>query len=226
MVAAHPSRKDGQPYSAAPYMGWTSNLIEAQHEEALYAFGELCLFTLMWRPVDFEKGLVAHCSTCFAGESARQAAAFNQPTRKECPDCFGTTFEGGFRAQIIRPTILADRNSEMSDEARGVVVSDTLLFETTADFTLHKGDYLFRFDNTRFQCEEKGQGVVRTGFAPPYGIDSYSGSSTARMEEPTSVAFLIPPLDPVALQTVLGLSGPFTISQITNLDTLSPNGYI
>lgn len=225
-MAVHPSRKEDQPYRANTDMQWAGNLVQAQHEEALYAFGELAIFTMMWRPIDFENGLVGHCTVCYDGPSARQAAAFKQPTRKECPDCFGTTYEGGYRAQIIRPTIIADRTAEMTDVPRGTVTIDTLSFETTSDFVLHKGDYLFRFDNTRFQCEEKAEAVIRDGFGPPVSDESFAGPSTAHLEDQTSVAYLIPPLDPVAIQTVLGIPGPFTVAQMEAMDTLSPNGYL
>lgn len=225
-MAVHPTRKEDQPYRANTDMQWAGNLIQAQHEEALYAYGELVIITLMWRPIDFEQGLVQSCPVCFAGPTARQAAAFRQPTRKECPNCFGTTYEGGYRAQIIRPAIMADRNSEMTDVERGTVTIDTLAFETTADFTMHKGDYLFRYDNTRFQCEEKREAIVRDGFGPPISIESFAGSGTAHMEEQTSVAYLIPPLDPVAIRITLGIPGPFTVAQMQALDILSPNGYL
>lgn len=226
MVQAHPSRKDGQPFRTTPLMDWASEQIQASHDEALYSFGELAMFTLMWRVKDHERGLVERCTTCFDGPGSRAAAVFNQPTVNECPDCFGTTFEGGFRAQVIRPTILDDRDDEITDQARGVVRMDTLNFETTTDFTLHKGDYIFRFDNTRFQTEEKDEAIVRAGFGPPLESDSFSGSASGHLEEKTSVAYRIPPTDPQVLATVLGIPGSFTVSQINALDMVRPNGYL
>lgn len=225
MVAAHPSRKDGQPFRTERVMEWAGDQVQGSHDEALYAFGELALFTLMWRTMDFKDGLVDRCSTCFEGPASRAAAAFKQPSVNECPDCFGSTFEGGFRAQIVRPTIVADRDAEVTDQARGVVRLDTLRFETTSDFTLHKGDYIFRYDNTRFQCEEKDEGVVRTGFGPPNRADSFVGSSTGHLEEETSVAYRIPP-DPATLDAMLDIDGSFTVSVITALDVVRPGGYI
>lgn len=225
MVQAHPSRKDGQPFRTQTEMDWASEQVRASHDEALYAFGEFAMFTLMWRSMDFEAGLVGRCQTCFAGPGSRAAAAFNQATVNKCPDCYGSTYEGGFRAQIIRPTILDDRNDEVTDQERGVVRMDTLNFETTSDFNLRKGDYLFRFDDTRFQTEEKEMSVVRTGFGPALDAESFSGTSTAHLEEKTAVAHLIPP-DPATLALVLGIKGSFTVSQITALDQIRPNGYL
>lgn len=225
-MPVHPSRKDSEPYRASQMQHWASNVIEAQHEEALYMYGELSLFTLMWRVPDFEAGLVTRCSTCFGGAKSRQAAAFEQATVMNCPDCYGSTFEGGYRAQIVRPALVSDRNPELVDQARGTVTIENLRFETTADFTMHKGDYLFRYDNTRYQCEEKSEGVVRTGFGPTLSTDSFVAASDAHREEDTSAAFQIPPKDPLVLANLLGNTGPFTVSTLTALDVIRPGGYI
>lgn len=219
-------RKDSQPIRTGPGQPWASDLVESSHAEALYAFGEYVIFTLMWRPKDFEMGLVGRCQTCFVGAASRQAAAFQQPTKRECPDCYGTTYEGGFRAQIIRPAILADRNQEVSEENRGVVVTDTIQMETTSDFRLHKGDYVFRGDNTRFQTEEKNEAVVRTGFGAPLTSDSSAGTTTAHREETTSVAFLIPPVNPQVLLALIGVRGGPVVPDLDAYSTIRPNGYL
>ena len=224
--AVHPSRKPSQPYHAALAQPWVTHTISAQHEEALYLFGELALFTLMWRPVDFEQGRVDHCSVCYSGAESRYAEAFDQPTKRECLQCFGTTFDGGFRAQIIRPSIWADRNSEVSEGPRGVVTNDTIRVETTGGFTLHKDDYVFRADNTRFQVEEKNEDVPRDGFGTPPKADSAAGSTSVHMEETTSVAFRIPPTSSTALRSLLGHNGPFLVEDMRGADLISPGGYV
>lgn len=185
------SRK--QPYVVPGKQQWTSDWVVAQHMEALYAVGENCLFTLMWRALDVANGLVEYCSNCF--ENDRAAKAFGQPpSKKDCPVCYGTGFEGGFRAQIIRPAIWSDRNSEVVDDRSGTTTMDSLQVETTPDFVFRKGDFIFRGDGSRYQAEEKSEGVVRTGFGVPDSLDSFKGTiPVARLEDPTSVAFLIPP---------------------------------
>lgn len=223
-------RKNEQPYQGAVHQGWSHDSVQASHEEALYAFGELGLFTLMWRPVDHEAGLVEHCSVCWASgddKTRRRAEAYNQPTQRECPNCYGTTWEGGYRAQIIRPVIFQDRNVETTDEARGVVTTDTVSIETTGEFTMRKGDYLFRFDNTRFQGEEKGEAVLSSGFGPSFSTESFGGGPvTLHMEEKTTVAFLIPPTDPAVIWGLLAKQGPFYVDNLREFDDLAPNGYI
>jgi hypothetical protein len=226
MPETHWTRKEGQPYRPPAQQAWATGAVQEQNEEALYAFGELALFTLMWRPKDHEAGLVARCSTCFTGAQSRQAEAFKQPTRRECPDCFGTTFEGGFRAQIIRPALWADRNAEDTDQHRGVVVSETLNLETTGDFTLRKNDYVFRFDNTRYQVEAKTEVVLRTGFHSPETIQSFAGQTTARRENEGTVAFLIPPTDPELVGDVLGTLGGSVLPDLNLLSLIRPGGYL
>jgi hypothetical protein len=226
MTSLIPARKESQPYRPADHQYWGSALVEDQHVEALYMWGELAVYTLMWRPIDHEQGLVDRCPRCFDGAMSRQARAFGQATESECPECYGTTFEDGFRAQIIRPTIFADRNSEMRDESRGTVVSDTIMVDTTGDFTMHKGDYIFRYDNTRWQVEEKREAVVRPGFGPPQHVDSFAGTTTARRDDQTTVSFKIPPTDPIILRDVLGTYGGAILPDLDLFTVVRPGGYL
>lgn len=198
------SRSRKQPYVVSPRQRWSSDWVVAQHVEALWLYGEMCLFTMMWRPQDEEAGLVQRCSVCYV--TSRSAQAFNQPpSKKGCSNCYGTTFEGGIRAQVIRPAIFSDRNTDTSDTPQGTVVQDSLQVETTGDFDFLRGDYIFRADGSRYQAEEKGEGVLRTGFGTPLTRDSFRGSiPVARLEDPTAVAFTIPPLDPRVLAVWLG----------------------
>lgn len=178
------------PWLVPQVQPWTNVWVIDQHVEALYLLGEPALFTMMWRVQDYEAGLVDHCSSCYT----RSAQAFDQPARKKCPVCFGTTFEGGIRGQIIRPAIFNDRNVELTDTIRGTLSIDTLQVETTPDFVFTKGDYVFRADGTRYQGEEKGEGVLRTGFAHPNSSDAFRGTiPSVRLEDPTSVAYTLPP---------------------------------
>lgn len=188
LINGESSRK--QPWYLRPKEHWASEQVVAQHMEALWMYGEPCLFTMMWRAQDHEEGLVELCSQCMG----RSSVAFKQPERKKCPNCYGTTFEGGIKSQIIRPTLFNDRNSEMTDSIRGTVTIDTLMVETTPDFSFRKGDFIFRADGSRFQGEEKGEGIVRTGFGNPDPDDSFRGTiPSVRLEDPTSIAYTIPP---------------------------------
>lgn len=150
----------------------------------------MAYFALLWRAIDFEAGLVGHCPTCYS--ASREARAFGQPTFNKCPDCYGTTFEHGLRALIIRPALVSNRSTDTRDEARGEYVHESLSLETTEDFTARRGDFLIRADGIRYRLAEKDTDVLRTGFDVPDDTDAISGGiTTAVREDPHSVAYLI-----------------------------------
>lgn len=223
-------RKTYQPFLAEGKNQWDTTLLQSQHLELLWNYGELCVYTLMWHTADFDAGLVGICMTCSSGgpqhADDRRVRAFEQPTRRRCPDCYGTTLEGGFRAQVIRPTLMADRNSVVSQGIHGEVVSDTINLETTDDITIHLGDYVFRSDGSRYQVEEKNEAVLRTGFTAPESADSYSGATTAHLEMPGTPAYDIPP-STTQLVSLLEKIGPFlTNFDLSSIDVIRPNGYL
>src|SRR5258708_66990 len=78
-----------------------------RHNQALYAYGEYAMFALMWTIRDLEHGRVQRCSRCFedVGLNDRIADTYKQANLRLCPVCFGTSFEGGYRALIIRPSL-------------------------------------------------------------------------------------------------------------------------
>lgn len=167
------------------------------HDEVLYRYGEYAMFAMMWHIADFEAGLVARCPVCYSPSDAEEriAKAYGgQPDRVKCPECFGTSFEGGIRARVIRPAVVSDTNTETQTGRRGEVVTDTVAVETTSDIFLRTGDYVFRHDGSRYRCVEMSTLVLRTGFAVPEQEESVGGViPSARLEDPASVAYLIPP---------------------------------
>lgn len=187
------------------------------HTEALYRHGEYAMFTLMWNEQDFERGLVDRCPACFVS-AGRIAAAYDQGVRGKCPECFGTTFQGGFRAQVIRPTLWTDRQTDHADSERGPLVLDGVTIETVAGFTIRRGDYVFRGNGTRYQTEEGSVLGLRSGFLMPDSASSIAGTiSQARLEsEKGSPAYLIPPTTPELVQVLrqipLGLHTPPDLS--------------
>lgn len=186
--------------------GYLLNHLSVSHDEVLYLYGEYAMFVMMWHVADFEAGLVARCSTCYAtgGTNERIAAAYGgQSDRNRCPDCYGTSFEGGIRAKVIRPAVVSDLNTETSQGRRGEVTTDTVAAETSSDIFLRSGDYLFRADGTRYRCAEMSTLVVRTGFDVPDRDESVGGViPSARLEDPASVAYMIPP-SPTEIRALL-----------------------
>lgn len=199
-----------QPFWQPVSQGWASDQISVAHSEALYRVGEYAMFVLMWNVGDFKAGLVGRCPICFGDPSSvagRITAAYKQPTKERCVDildpagnvitrgCYGTTFEGGYRAKIIRPAIFTDSDPETTFGGKGEFVKDSMTLETTTDFFSHDGDYVFRANGSRLRCQEMNQLVLRSGFGSP-GLPTQALGGVipaAVREETSSVAFSIPP---------------------------------
>jgi hypothetical protein len=182
------------PYSLSRDQQWARDQLAVSHLEALYALGEYAMFVLLWRAADLNAGLVGRCQRCYLSRGA-VAEAFEQPGQARCPDCFGTTFEGGYRAAIIRPSIWGDSAPDTTQTPRGEVRSDSMSVETTADFTLHHGDWVFRAGGTRWRALELAGSWARTGFADPRQASSVAGLiPQARLEDRVaSAAYDVPP---------------------------------
>lgn len=175
---------------------WAQQQVRDSHVQALNEMGEYAVFTLLWWAKDHDAGLVALCPTCTLSDAVlgRMSAAYEQPTREKCPDCYGTHFQGGIRAQIVRPSLWTDSNTDTQRTPRGEVSSDAMVIETTEDFTFRHGDYIFRADGSRYQGEEINSTWIRSGFDVPDRLKSVAGQiDQARLEDPSSVAYMIPP---------------------------------
>jgi hypothetical protein len=165
----------------------------------------------MWTAADNAAGLVGRCLRCFAspdnrlGTEDRISASYGQGNQYACTDCFGTQFEGGFRALIVRPAIFSDMDKGQTKSSKGVMQPGTLGIETTPDFRVRPGDYCFRSDGDRFQLRQPRRTTLRTGFATPWqqaaAIDY--NQLNAALEDRASVAYKIPP-DADDLAVVLG----------------------
>lgn len=182
------------PYYIRKTQDWAVGQERMRHMQALYTVGEWCAFVLMWHLDDFEKGLVKRCPTCYTSRN-RTAEVYGQGDQNKCRDCFGTTFEGGYRAIIIRPAIFADADDQEIFERRGVVRSRELTVETTPDFRIQNGDYVFRADNARFRLRAPQRVTLRTGFAHPWQQTSSLtyNHPRAAIEDPDAVCYLLPP---------------------------------
>jgi len=171
---------------------WAVDQERQRHDQALYMMGENVMFALLWTAKDHEEGLVALCSVC---ASDRISRAYGQATRNKCPSCFGTRFEGGYRALIVRPAVFTDADDSQSFTARGVVAPQEVHLETTSDFRVHSGDYVMRATGERLQLRAPQRTMLRTGFGTPYQREAATAYNLARaaVEDPDSVAYMIPP---------------------------------
>src|ERR1700743_110146 len=166
-----PSPNSTDPLYLRQTQNWAIEQERNRHSEALYYLGEYAFIALMWHTVDFELGLVGRCQTCFdTGNNIqdRITAVYKQPTKFLCPDCFGTTYEGGYRALLVRQFIFTDADESEKQDKRGSVHPMTLTAESTWDFRSYEGDYVFGQDGYRYRVTMQPQRtMLRTGFAHP-----------------------------------------------------------
>lgn len=197
-----------QPYFLRQKQDWAVQQERQRHAEALYFVGEMVCIILMWHEIDFQEGLVQRCQTCYNTPNPlnnRITAVYNQPTRNLCPDCFGTTFEGGYRARIVRPAILTDTDETERQDRKGSMHPFSMNMETTWDFRSRAGDYMLRSDGSRWRLSDPQRITLRAGFAHPAQATSAITYTNirAQYEESTTVAYIIPPTDPNQLNAVL-----------------------
>lgn len=178
-----------------------------RHDQALFTIGEYAVFALLWHEQDFTAGRVGRCPTCYLAEGV-VASAYAQPSQNRCPDCYGTSFEGGLRALIYRPALFTEVDEDEQKAQRGIVRPAALNVESTHDFRVLHGDYVFRADGRRFMLRTPERTTLRTGFGTPFQSTSSIGYAMARaaLEDPkASVAYDIPP-DATTLKATLGLA--------------------
>lgn len=190
-----------------------------RHAQALWQYGELVMFCLLWRPEDLAAGIAQRCTRCFepgrviplspaqpdygTGPEAAIAAAYGQGNQYRCTLCFGTQIIAaatvqvpGVRALIIRPAILTDTEQNLQRSRKGVVNPGTVSIQATPDFRAHTLDYMFRSDGRRYQLAVPGRVTLRTGFATPWQQTAAIAYNlmNASLEDPrASVAYVIPP---------------------------------
>jgi hypothetical protein len=194
----------GNPYWLADGQPWAVDHLTRSHNDALYRIGEYVIFFLLWQPEDFTHGLVERCSECFI-PFGEQAEVFQQPSRANCPTCLGTTFEGGWRARIIRPIILDFTEEQDVTGQRGQYQTSTASIETTNDFRGRVGDFFVRADGTRWTMKEVRSEYIESGFqasTPQRSVHGFSYPNCA-FEEHTSPIYLADPRDPAELVTLL-----------------------
>ena len=200
-----------QPYFRPDPQPWAITQEKQRQTEAVYRWGEYVVFALMWRVQDFAAGLVDRCPDCYTAYGL-VAEVFDQPAKAKCPTCFGTTFDGGYRALLVRPVLWG--NASEIDQRRGRRGEDfiaTVRVQVPADdFQLRTDDYIFRSDGTRWQIKSFDSTTAHTGFGPKVGRDdnlSFQMPEVA-MEDPSTVAYLMPP-DAPTLASRLTAPGRF-----------------
>jgi len=187
-------------------------------------------------------GKARRCTRCFAGAPGSPAAlvssVYKQAINAKCPVCFGTTLVAadtrvmdttatlgastvGLKALLVRPSIWDTNEEDYRASSRGQVIVQTTSVQSTGDFRMRTGDYLFRSDGSRFQMRTMSSNELRTGFATPTqsAVVGYNYGTCAREDE-SSVAYLIPPSAAVLLAR-LTLSHPHVPQGFADLEVIN-----
>lgn len=204
-----------QPYYVRERQSWAIDQERYRHDQALYSLGEYSIFYLMWSVLDFEAGLVVRCTRCYGTPGSvtdRTAQVYQQPSLNRCPDCFGTSFEGGFRARIVRPALWADNDESEKPDRRGVVHPEAVTVESTWDFRMRQGDYIIRADGSRWRLPSSPRRTtLRSGYEHPAQRSTAItyAQIQARLEEPGTVVYDLAPPDKAAAHTLLAEASYF-----------------
>jgi hypothetical protein len=226
-LAPHPPRM--QPAWERDVQHFAVTQERQRHAQALWQYGELVMFCLLWRPADIDAGLARRCTRCYvpgqvipltpalpdssAAAEAQISAAYGQGSQYRCTLCYGTQIIAaqpaevpGVRALLVRPAILTDTDQNQQRTAKGVVNPGSVGIQATPDFRAHTLDYMFRGDGRRYQLSVPGRVTLRTGFASPWqqaaGI-AYNLLNATLENRKASVAYVIPPADQL-LEQALG----------------------
>jgi hypothetical protein len=186
-----------------------------RHIEALYRYGEYAMFVLMWNLRDFEKGLVARCSTCHGVSNSVQdriADVYQQAQQDRCPNCLGTTFEGGWKAKIVRPSLWDFGEDVDAEGRRGITISAQASVQSTHDFQMHSGDGIMRGDGVRWVVQGISTHHIRVGYEVPLStrnIIAFNFGNVVRANE-TDAIYDVEPKNSEDLIEMLDIHRPRT----------------
>ena len=174
-------------YYVLDVKNWEIQNERTRVNQAFYRYGEYAIFVIMWTRLDYEAGLVGRCQTCFNKVDPLIADTFQQSPYFNCGDCYGTTFEGGYKAILTQPSLWEWAEPVLELQAKGTVNTDTATIQTPGNFRLQPKDYIIRGDGTRWQVKSAIDAVhLITGFGTPSGgwnAVSYTYREVAREDE-------------------------------------------
>lgn len=171
-----------------------------RHDDALHWYGEMTACVMFWAYPDFRKGDVGRCSVCYTPYGI-VADAYKQPSKSNCPNCYGTTFEGGIRAIVYRPVLWQEDSTSKDIRPRGHTMISSGTAQVTSDINMRDGDYLVRQDRTRWIIAEPQVSEIANGFGPT-GLQMAPGSVfQVQLEDQSAIAYSIP-VDQDALNLV------------------------
>jgi hypothetical protein len=174
-----------------------------RHDQALFRFGEYSIFVTMWTMQDFTAGLVGRCPTCYVPQGALEGT-WQQPAYFKCPDCLGTSFQGGYKAILVRPSLWSWNEPTLQQTQRGVINTNVAQVQTTSDFRLQPRDYIIRGDGSRWQSQEVTGDHLDTGFGTQSGIWNATAFIYANVtrEDESSPIYLLPITEDYIQETI------------------------
>ena len=190
-----PVQQPVPPFQTIPYQvespllvvkqreNWTQIDQQRFHDEALQWYGEECVVRLLWRAEDAAQGLVTYCLTCQDSPNPsrpdinvqrRASNVYKQSGNSYCPDCYGTTFTGGFKPIAYHLYMLASDTPEIR---RNLTTGQFWQENPQVQFSwypqIRQGDLVVRISSwdgdtpllstTRFQVNNVDVHSVRTG---------------------------------------------------------------
>ena len=196
------------------------------HTEAIFAFGEYAMFVLLWNIEDLNAGRVTRCSRCqsLAGETDEASEmifeTFKATAEDFCPNCLGTTFEGGWKAKIVRPSLWDYQEEVWSKTARGLVQNLSGSVQTTSDFLLRDGDVILRADGTRWRTKAGQPSRIHEGFGLPPRADSNLGYTYAQVNRDEDTTLKIEPTTRTELTSILSALGQHWPTDTSGVDQI------
>jgi len=158
--------------------GWSTNLQQEYHLEALTAFGERVILKRRWQTEDFVKGLVSRCTACADGVTSiasRVTDVYKQAGDSRCSSCYGIGFEAGFiEPSIITYTMADDNDDDIKTSKSGAREGEDPSIQLPHFPRIRQGDMLVRFfswdsptnpgaEEGRFVLDAPTPNVLRTG---------------------------------------------------------------
>jgi len=184
------------------------------HSEALQWFGEQIIVRQLWRAEDAAIGLVDYCQQCqdspnptnpSASVQSRVSSVYRQSGNSYCPNCFGTTFNGGFKTTCYHLFMLAaDTAQERANLSTGQFWRNNPTIQMSWFPEIRVGDLLVRvlsWDGDtptalgeRFEVSTVNVQTVRTGPGISYDTSKIVNQFTSLDNLPTSHPYYSVPI--------------------------------
>jgi len=192
---------------------WAQTNQQRFHDETLQWFGEEIIVRQLWRAEDAALGLVTYCLTCqdspnpsqpTASVQSRVSSVYRQTGNSYCPDCFGTTFTGGFKNVCYHLYMLAaDTPQIRSNLTTGQFWKNNPQVQLSWYPEIRTGDLVVRVNQwnqgtptslgERFQVSAVTPQSIRTGPGISYNTTTYV-NQTCTLENvfPSSPYYNVP----------------------------------